>query len=146
MNYPPRLSHLATRAVIVAKLAPTYAHAHHVDDEEAAIRLDRALQGTLLPRLLEAAWQEMRGKAKRLNDDGLLEKVAQTLRDRPQRPGKQVEPTPAMSAFLLLADLEAGTASDAARRALETEGGRRLAEQGLQAVGALLATELTKGR
>ncbi len=146
MSYPPRLSHLATRAVVVAKLAPTYAAAHHVDEEEAAERLGRALQGSLLTQLLETAWAEMKGKAKRLNDDGLLEKVATTLKDRPQRPGKRVEPTPALSAFLLWVDLEAGTASDAARRALESEEGRKRVQEGLSVVGALLAAELTKGR
>ena len=37
MRYPARLAHLATRAVVVAKLAPTFAEAHHIDHEEADI-------------------------------------------------------------------------------------------------------------
>ena len=36
MPFPPRLGHLATRAVLTAKLGPTYAQAHNIDEEEAA--------------------------------------------------------------------------------------------------------------
>ncbi|MGQ0504879.1 MAG: hypothetical protein ACT4TC_06125 [Myxococcaceae bacterium] len=146
MNYPPRLAHLATRAVVIAKLKPTYAGAHHIDDEEAGDRLERALSGSLLPQLLEATWTAMKGNSKRLTEAGLLEKVAGTLKERPLRPGKAVEPSASMSAFLLWADVEAGTASDAARRVLERDDGRRRAEEGLLEVGKLLAAELTKGR
>ena len=88
----------------------------------------------------------MRGKSKRLDDEGLLEKVATTLRDRPQRPGRVVEVTAAWSAFLVLADLEAGTASEAARRVMESPEGRQRAQEGLVEVGRFLAAELTRGR
>ncbi len=146
MGYPPRLGHLATRPVVVAKLTPTYARAHHLDEEEAARRLSTALQGRLWPSLLEETWTAMRGKSKRLDDEGLVEKVATTLRDRPMRPGRVVEPTPAWSAFLVLADLEAGIASEAARRVMESPEGRRRAQEGLAEVGRFLAAELTRGR
>ncbi|NMO22903.1 hypothetical protein HG543_49805, partial [Pyxidicoccus fallax] len=82
MSYPPRLAHLATRAVVVAKLVPTYAQAHRIDEEEAAQRLSSVLAGRMLPSLLDATWAAMRGKSKRLTDDGLLEKVATTLGER----------------------------------------------------------------
>jgi hypothetical protein len=146
MAYPPRLAHLATRSVVVAKLTPTYARAHHIDEEEAAQRLSQALQGRLLPSLLEEAWTAMRGKAKRLDDEGLVEKVAATLKDRPQRPGRVAELTPAWSAFLVLADLEVGTASEAARRVMESPEGRQRAQLGLAEVGRFLAAELTRGK
>jgi len=146
MSYPPRLSHLATRAVVVAKLVPTYAQAHHIDEEEAAQRLSSALAGRMLPELLEATWTAMRGKAKRLTDDGLLEKVAATLGERPLRPGRTAPLSPAWSAFLVLTDLAAGTASDAARRVMETEEGRRRGEEGLAEAGRFLAAELTRGK
>jgi hypothetical protein len=146
MAYPPRLAHLATRPVVVAKLVPTYSRAHHLDEEEAAQRLSQALSGRLLSSLLEEAWVAMRGKSKRLDDEGLLEKVATTLRDRPQRPGRVVEVTSAWSAFLVLADLEAGTASEAARRVMESPEGRQRAQEGLVEVGRFLAAELTRGR
>lgn len=146
MTYPPRLAHLATRSVVVAKLAPTYARAHHIDENEAVQRLSSALQGRLLPSLLEEAWLAMRGKSKRLDDEALVEKVATTLRDRPQRPGRVAELTPGWSAFLVLADLEAGTASEAARRVMESPEGRQRAQVGLAEVGGFLAAELTRGR
>ncbi|MCP3164733.1 hypothetical protein [Myxococcus qinghaiensis] len=146
MSYPPRLAHLATRAVVIAKLAPTYAQAHQIDEEEAGQRLSAALAGRMLPALLESAWASMKGSTKRLNDDGLLEKVATTLSDRPTRPGRVAPASPAWSAFLVLADLEAGTASDAARRVMETEEGRRRGDAGLAEAGRFLAAELTRGK
>ncbi len=63
MAFPPRLAHLATRPVVVAKLIPTYARAHNIDEDEASQRLSSALQGRLLPWLLEEAWTAMRGKS-----------------------------------------------------------------------------------
>jgi hypothetical protein len=144
MRYPPRLAHLATRAVVVAKLIPTYAAAHSVDDEEARARLEVSLTGPLLEDLLAATWEALLHGSKRLNDDGLLEKVAKSLQDRPLRAGRTVEPTTGWSAFLVLADLQAGTASEAARRLMETDAGQARARAGLAEVGAFLARELTR--
>jgi len=146
MSYPPRLAHLATRAVVVARLVPTYAQAHRLDEEEAAQRLTTALSGRMLGALLESTWAALLGSTKRLKEDGLLEKVATTLSERPLRPGRVAPLTPAWSAFLVLADLEAGTASDAVRRVMETDDGRRRAAEGLAEAGRFLAAELTRGR
>lgn len=146
MKFPPRLAHLATRSVVVAKLRPTYAEAHQIDEEEAAQRLTRALSGPLLDQLLAATWEALLAKTKRLDEAALLEKIADTLHDRPLRPGRKAKLTPAWSAFLLLADVEAGTASEAARRVLETEEGQRRALEGLSTAGQHLAAELTRGR
>jgi hypothetical protein len=145
MRYPPRLAHLATRAVVVAKLVPTYAAAHAIDDDEARTRLDAALTGgALLADLLASTWESLQGGTKRLTEDGLLEKVAKSLQDRPLRPGRKVEASAGWSAFLVLADLAAGTASEAARRVLETEAGQTRARAGLAEVGGYLARELTR--
>jgi hypothetical protein len=144
MRYPPRLAHLATRAVVVAKLIPTYAAAHSIDDEEARARLEVSLNGPLLEDLLAATWVVLLGGTKRLTEDGLLEKVAKSLQDRPLRPGRTVEPTTGWSAFLVLADLQAGTASEAARRLMETDAGQERARAGLAEVGAYLSRELTR--
>ena len=70
--------------------------------------------------------------------------MAKSLRDRPLRPGRSVPVTPDLSAFLLLADLAAGTASDAAGRVMETDAGKARARAGLAAAGQLLAHELTR--
>lgn len=146
MRYPPRLAHLATRPVLAAKLAPTHAKAHGIDEEEAVERLGSALSGPFLEDLLAATWEALKGKAKRLDEAGLLEKIAETLADRPQRPGRVAPLTPGLSAFMLLLDLAAGTASEAARRVMESPEGQRRAQLGLAEAGALLARELTRGR
>src|SRR5438552_9222829 len=146
MTHPPRLGHLATRAVIAAKLAPTYDAAQNVDDDEAREQLERALKGTLWERLLDVTWEALLGDTKRLSDDALVEKVAGTLKDRPLRAGRAATVNPAWSAFLVLADLEAGTASDAARRVMESAEGQRRATEGLAEVGRFLAKELTRGK
>src|SRR5262249_4891041 len=83
MRYPARLAHLATRAIVVAKLAPTFADAHQLDHDEAAARLGSALSGPLLDDLLAATWAALLGGTKKLDEEGLLEKVAKSLRDRP---------------------------------------------------------------
>ena len=144
MRYPARLAHLATRSVVVAKLAPTFAEAHHLEHDEAATRLNTAFSGPLLEDLLAATWQALLGGTKKLDDEGLLEKVAKSLRDRPLRPGRTAQISADLSAFLLLADLAAGTASDAAGRVMETDAGKARARAGLLAAGQLLARELTR--
>src|SRR5262249_20720605 len=143
MRYPPRLAHLATRAVVVAKLWPTFAAAHQLDEDDARARLDAALRGSLLEELLAHTWNAMRVKHRRLDDATLLQKVADSLAERPLRPGRTAKLNPQWSAFLLLSDLQAGTASDAARRALETESGRKASLDGLAEAGRHLADELT---
>jgi hypothetical protein len=144
MRFPPRLAHLATRSVVVSRLAPTYAEAHRIDDEEAAARLSRALQGPLLDDLLAACWEKLLGETKRLDEAGLLEKIARSLKDRPTRPGKVVPVTAPLSAFFVTADVAAGTASDAVRHVLETDAGRAKVAEGLAEAGALMARELTR--
>lgn len=146
MSYPPRLAHLATKKVVLAKLAPTYARAHQVDMEEALDRLDMALAGPLMEDLLSSTWQALKATSKRPDEAALLEKVADTLADRPQRPGREAGLTPALSAFMVLLDIRAGTAGDAARRVLEREEGKKMVQAGLGEAGALLARELTRGR
>jgi hypothetical protein len=141
------LGHLATRPVVVNRLVPTYAQAHQLDEEEARLRLTRALTGRIWEDLLAATWEAMKGRVKRLNEEKLLEKVATTLQERPLRYGKAVlETTPAWSAFMMLLDLEIGTAGDSARRVMETEQGRKMMAAGLAEAGSFLATELTKGK
>ncbi len=146
MKYPPRLGHLATRPVVVNRLVPTYARAHQIDEQEASQRLGRAFAGALWEDLLAATWEAMKGQVKRLDEERLLEKVAATLEERPLRYGRAVETTPAWSAFMMLLDLEIGTAGDAARRVMESEQGRKMMATGLAEAGLFLAIELTKGK
>lgn len=146
MRYPPRLGHLATRPVMVNRLVPTYAKAHQIDEQEAAQRLERAISGRIWEDLLAATWDAMKGRVKRLDEQKLLEKVFNTLEDRPLRYGRVVETNPAWSAFMMLLDLEIGTAGDAARKVMESEQGRKMISAGLAEAGMFLAIELTKGK
>ena len=145
MSYPPRLGHLATRQVLASRLLRTFAKAHTLDDDEAHERIERALQGRLWERLLDATWAAMTADKKRLADDALLEKIAGALKAHPLRYAKAAPLTPTWSAFLVLADLEAGTASESARHVLESAEGQKRMQEGLAEVGRFLAAELTKG-
>src|SRR5690349_18854937 len=100
MRYPARLAHLATRAVLVAKLVPTYASAHQLDEELARERLQAALQGSLLEDILASTWEGLQEKSRGREEAELLEAVATTLGARPLRPGRRAELTPGWSAFL----------------------------------------------
>ncbi len=144
-GFPPRLSHLATRAVLAAKLRRSFAEAHSLSDDEALDRLERALSSSLLTELLSAVWAAMKELKPRLSDAELLDRVAQTLGDRPLRPGRKVAISPAWNAFFLLADIRANVASDAAQRVMETEQGSKMAAAGLIEVGRYLAAELLRG-
>ena len=144
MRYPPRLAHLATRAVVAAKLAPIFGEAHQLDDEEAVARANESLKGRLLDDLLDACWTALQSGAKRVDDEALLDKVASSLKNRPLRPGKVKPVTPAWNALMILADLEAGTASEVARKMLETPEGKKMAAMGLLEGGRHLAEELTR--
>ena len=146
MRFPPRLSHLCTRPVLVSKLAPTYAQSHEVDVEEAVERLDRALaaDSRMHDDLLAACWSELQAKKRSFDEAALLEKIAQLLKDRPQRPGKVAPTTPGWSAFLVLVDLDAGIASDSARRILESDEGKKRVAEGTAEVGRFIASELLR--
>jgi hypothetical protein len=84
------------------------------------------------------------GGTKRLDEAGLLEKVAGSLKDRPNRPGRVAKMTPGLSAFLVTLDLAAGTAAESARRVMESDQGRAMAAKGLEEAGRFLAAELTR--
>jgi hypothetical protein len=142
--YPPRLGHLLTKPVLIAKLTQSYSQAHEIDDEEAASRLSTALNQRFLEELLAATWKALLGSVKRLDEAGLLEKVASTLKDRPLRAGRLATPSVQWSAFLLLVDIHAGTASDAVRRVLETTEGAAKLREGLEVAGKFIAAEVTR--
>lgn len=143
MAFPPRLSHLATQRIVVAKLVPTFSAAHMIDENEAHERLMSALKGPLLNQLLDETWAAIVASAKSPDEEKLLDKVAKGL-SNPYRAGKPLEPTPGWSAFMVLVDIEAGTATDAARRLLESDEGRRRAQAGVREVGAYVAKEITR--
>jgi hypothetical protein len=137
---------LCNRPVLVSKLAPTYAQSHEIDIDEGVERVDRALErdAKLRDELLGACWDELQAKRRSFDEAALLEKIAQLLKDRPQRPGKVAAMTPGWSAFLVLIDLDAGLASDSARRILESDEGKKRLADGVAEVGRFLAAELLR--
>ncbi|MGC4000627.1 MAG: hypothetical protein QM767_25545 [Anaeromyxobacter sp.] len=97
--FSPRLPHVLPRRALIPLLAPTYAAARGVDEEEAAVRLDQALAVPAaladVHEGLSAALREAQGP--RTREDALMDRlsagaVALGGRARP------VEATPAVAA------------------------------------------------
>lgn len=144
MSYPPRLGHLLTRAVMAARFRPTFASSHEIDEDEAQDRLVRALAGNLWEVLLDSTWFALTDKKRAVDPDDALDRIAKTLKDRPLRPGRVAMLGAEFSAFLVVVDLEAGTASDAARKVLESPQGEAMKKLGIAHAGRFLANELVK--
>ncbi|HEX9048961.1 MAG TPA: hypothetical protein VF841_00340 [Anaeromyxobacter sp.] len=141
-----RLPHVLTRPDLARILAPTYARARGVDEEEASERLARALAApAALDDVYGGVSDALRAaQGPRTSADALVDKlsagvVARRARVRP------AEATPAISAALVRLDLEIGLAPDAMRAALATPRGGALLAEGLRALGAHLVKELLRG-
>src|SRR5512138_3708325 len=143
--YSRRLPHVLPKANLVSALAPTYAAARGVDDEEAIERLSQALsaRGVLdeLYAALSAALRDARGP--RTDEDALLDRLsagalARRGRVRPAPDG------PGISAALIRLDLEIGVAPEPMRATLATPRGKAVLEEGMAALGRHLVKELLK--
>lgn len=141
-----RLPHVVTARDLTALLAPTYAAARGVDEEEAAERLARALAVPAvlddLYRGLSAALADAKGP--RTTEDALVDRLSAGVVARRGR-AKAAAATPAVSAVLVRLDLELGLAADAMRETLATPRARALLDEGLREVGAHLVKHLLKG-
>lgn len=141
-----RLPHVVTARDLAALLAPTYAAARGVDEEEAAERLARALAVPAalddLYRGLSAALADAKGP--RTTEDALVDRLSAGVVARRGR-AKPAAATPAVSAVLVRLDLELGLAADAMRETLATPRARALLDEGLREVGAHLVKHLLKG-
>jgi hypothetical protein len=145
-HFSPRLPHVLTRADLVALLAPTYAKARGVDEEEARERLGRALAVPAalgdLYRGVSEALADARGP--RTSPDALVDRLSAGVAARRAR-AKPASATPAVSAVLVRLDVEIGLAPDAMRAMLATPKGSALLEEGLRALGAHLVKDLLRG-
>jgi hypothetical protein len=145
MYFSPRLPHVLPRKDLVALLAPTYAKARQVDEEEAADRLGRALEAPAaldaIYRGLSAALAEAKGP--RTTDDALIDRVSAHLSARRARI-KAAEATPGVSAALVRLDLEIGLAPESMRETLASPRGSALLEAGLRELGAHLVKDLMR--
>jgi len=143
--FSPRLGHVVTRGDLVALLAPTYARARAVDEEEARERLTRALAVPAalddLYRGLSEALAETKGP--RTQVDAVVDRISANIASRRAR-ARAAEATPAVSAVLVRLDLEIGLAPESMRDTLASARGSALLEQGLREVGEFLAKELLR--
>jgi hypothetical protein len=141
-----RLPHVVTRGDLVLLLAPTYAKARGVDEEEASERLDRALAAPAalddVYRGLSEALAAVQGP--RTAEDALMDRISAGVAARRAR-AKAAEGTPAVSAVLVRLDLEIGLAPEPMRATLATPKGKALLDAGLRELGAHLVKELLRG-
>lgn len=140
-----RLTGVLPRKVLVDLLAPTYAAARSVDEEEARERLAEALA---VPAALDDVYQGISAALRdaqgpRTTEDALVDKLSAGVVARRGRV-RAAEATPALSAALVRLDLEIGVAPEPMRATLATERGRALLDAGLKALGAHLVKELLK--
>jgi len=140
-----RLPHVLTRADLAMILAPTYAKARGVDEEEASERLARALA---VPAALDDVYRGITEALRavqgpRTSEDALVDKLSAGVVARRAR-AKPADATPAISAALVRLDLELGLAPDAMRGMLATPKGSALLEEGLRALGNHLVKDLLR--
>ncbi len=133
MNDPisRRLPHVLTRADLVTVLAPTYAEALTVDEDEARDRLARALAS---PSLLAEAYAALAGalreaRGPRTTEDAAVDKLSAGVQARRGRV-KAAPAGPALSAVLVRVNLEVGLAPEPMRQTLASEKGRAMLEAG----------------
>jgi hypothetical protein len=140
-----RLPHVLPRVPLARMLAPTLAKATQVDVEVAEERLQRALANQrVLDDIyggLSAALAEAKGP--RTSDDELTDKLSAGVQARGRRV-RAADLTPAISAVLVLLNLEAGEAPEMMRETLQSEKGRALLQEGLRSLGTHLVKELIR--
>src|SRR5512133_3565373 len=143
--FSKRLPHVLTRSDLVRILAPTYAKARAVDEEEAIERLGRALAAPAalddVYRGVSAALRDVQGP--RTSEDALVDKLSAGVVARRAR-AKPADATPAISAALVRLDLEIGLAPESMRATLASPRGSALLEEGLRALGAHLVKDLLR--
>lgn len=140
-----RLPHVVTRKDLALIVAPTYAASANVDFDEAHERMERAvgdqkLVDQLYQGLSDALYDR---KGPRTSEDELIDALSAGLLKRRSR----VKPAPltqALSAAMVLLNLQLGYAPEMMRNALETPRGQALLRDGLRELGAHLLKELVK--
>jgi hypothetical protein len=140
-----RLPHVLTRKDLARVIAETYAKAASVDADEALDRMERAVANDHIADELyaglSAAMAERKGS--RTTEDELVDKLSEGVQKRRGRV-KAAPLTPAVSAALVMINLELGYAPEMMRNALTTEKGRALLEEGLRELGAHVLASLVK--
>jgi hypothetical protein len=140
-----RLPHIVTRKDLALIVAPTYAAAANVDFDEAHERMERAVGSQ---RIVDALHQGLSDalyerKGPRTSEDELIDKLSDGIQKRRSRV-KAAPLTPAISAAIVLLNLELGYAPEMMRNALAEPKGEKLLQDGLRKLGAHLLSELIK--
>jgi hypothetical protein len=140
-----RLPHVVTRKDLALLIAPTYAAAANVDFDEAHERMERALGNQRIVDQIHAGLSAalLARKGPRTAEAFLLADLSAGVQKRRSR----VKPsalTPAVSAVMVMLNLELGYAPEMMRGALENPKGKALLDEGLRALGAHLLDELIK--
>ncbi|MGZ6125186.1 MAG: hypothetical protein ACXWLR_09515 [Myxococcales bacterium] len=140
-----RLPHVVTRKDLALRLAPTYAAAATVDFDEAHERMERALGSQRIADQIYAGLSTALAarKGRRTTEDALIDDLSAGLLARRSRV-KAAALTPAVSAVMVMLNLEIGYAPEMMRGALENPKGKALLDQGLHALGTHLLDELIK--
>jgi hypothetical protein len=140
-----RLTHVVTRKDLALLIAPTYAASANVDFDEAHERMERAVASDRvadhLYAGLSAALHERKGP--RTAEDALIDDLSAGVQKRRSRV-KAAALTPALSAVMVMLNVELGYAPEMMRGALENPKGKALLEDGLRALGTHLLKELIK--
>ena len=143
--FSKRLPHVITRKDLALIVAPTYAKSAEVDFDEAHERMERAV-GTQsivdsLYEGLSAALFERKGP--RTNDDELIDNLSAGVQKRRSRV-KAAEITPAISAVMVMLNIELGYAPEMMRGMLASSKGAEMLQQGLRELGMHLVRQLVK--
>ena len=144
-QFSKRLTHVINRKDLALIIAPTYATSANVDFDEAHERMERAVGvqriADQLYEGLSDALHEFKGP--RTDENELIDNLSAGVLKRRARV-KGSEMTPAISAAMVMLNLELGYAPEMMRGALATDKGRELLRDGLRALGMHLLKELIK--
>src|SRR4051812_48220122 len=111
-----RLTHVITRKDLALLLAPTYAASANVDFDEAHERMERVVGSQ---RVLDVIYEGLSQalfdrKGPRTNEDELMDNLSAGVQKRRSRV-KAAQLTPALSAVMVLLNLELGYAPEMMR-------------------------------
>ena len=145
MLFSKRLPHVVTRKDLALIVAPTYAAAAEVDFEEAHERMERAVGvQAIVDALYEGISQALTElKGPRTTEDEVIDALSKGVQKRRSRV-KAAEVTPAISAVLVMLNLELGFAPEMMRGTLASPKGAEMLRKGLRDLGAHLFHQLVK--
>lgn len=139
-----RLPHVVTRKDLALIVAPTYAEAAEVDFEEAHERMERAVaEQSIADSLYEGLSQALFDVQGRKAEDEMIDALSAGVQKRRSRV-KAAEVTPAISAVMVMLNLELGYAPEMMRGTLASPKGAEMLNKGLRDLGAHLLRQLVK--